>query len=114
MLSIYDQRGSRDCQGWRRREFLRVGGLSLFGLSLGGWMGGGLAAAEGLRDYATGKSVVLLFLGGGPSHIELFDPKPDAPSEMRSITGEVATAHPGITFGGTFPQLAKLAKKFSI
>ena len=119
MLSIYDPRGTRDCQGWRRREFLRVGGLGLFGLSLGGWMGSGwmgsgLAAAERLRDYATGKSVVLLFLGGGPSHIELFDPKPDAPSEFRSLTGEVATVHPGIAFGGTFPQLAKLAKKFSI
>lgn len=114
MLSIYDPWMAKDCQGYRRREFLRVGGLSLFGLSLAGLAGRTAWAADGLKEYATGKSVVLLFLGGGPSHIELFDPKLTAPAEIRSITGEVPTVHPGITFGGTFPQLAKLANKFSI
>jgi len=114
MLSIYDPRGTRDCQGLRRREFLRMGGLGLFGLTLSGLAGRTAWAADELRDYATGKSVVLLFLGGGPSHIELFDPKMTAPAEIRSITGEVPTVHPGITFGGTFPQLASLANKFSI
>ena len=114
MLSIYDPRPSHDCQGFRRREFLRVGGLSCLGLSLSGLTGGSAWSAEGLKHYATGKSVVFLFLGGGPSHIELFDPKMTAPSNIRSITGEVPTVHSGITFGGTFPQLAKLADKFSI
>ena len=114
MLSIYDPLPVRDCQGLRRREFLRAGALGLFGTTLAGLAGRAAYAADGLRDYATGKSVVLLFLGGGPSHIELFDPKLTAPAEIRSITGEVPTVHPGITFGGTFPQLAKLAKKFSI
>src|SRR5262245_58508176 len=114
MLSIYDPRPVRDCQGLRRREFLRAGAISLFGTTLAGLAGKAAFAADELRDYATGKSVVLLFLGGGPSHIELFDPKMTAPAEIRSITGEVPTVHPGITFGGTFPQLAKLAHKFSI
>lgn len=114
MISIYDPRPSHDCQGFRRREFLRVGGLSCLGLSLSGLVGKSAWSADGLKDYVTGKSVVFLFLGGGPSHIELFDPKMTAPSEIRSITGEVPTVHPGITFGGTFPQLAKLANKFSI
>lgn len=114
MLSIFDPRPSHDCQGFRRREFLRVGGLSFFGLSLSGLLGRTGWSAEEIKLYTTGRSVVLLFLGGGPSHIELFDPKMTAPSEIRSITGEVPTVHPGITFGGTFPQLAKLADKFSI
>jgi len=51
---------------------------------------------------------------GGPSQIETFDPKMDAPTEIRSSTGEVATKLPGITFGGTFPKLAGLADQFSI
>jgi hypothetical protein len=114
MLSIHDPRPSHDCQGFRRREFLRVGGLGLFGLTLSGLVGRHAFSSEKIKEYATGKSVVLLFLGGGPSHIELFDPKMTAPAEFRSITGEVPTVHPGITFGGTFPQLAKLARKFSI
>lgn len=114
MLTIFDPSPSHDCQGYRRREFLRVGGLSLFGATLTGLAGRTATSAEQLKSYATGKSVVLLFLGGGPSHIELFDPKMTAPAEIRSVTGEVATTHPGITFGGTFPQLAKLAQKFSI
>lgn len=114
MLSIYDPRPAHDCQGYRRREFLKVGGLGLFGMTLAGLAGRDAWAADGLKEYATGKSVVLLFLGGGPSHIELFDPKMTAPTEIHSVTGEVATVHPGVTFGGTFPQLASLADKFSI
>lgn len=115
MLSIYDPRPSHDCQGFRRREFLRVGGLSVLGMSMSPLLAGeGAWAAEGLKHYVTGKSVVFLFLGGGPSHIELFDPKMTAPTEIRSITGEVKTTHSGITFGGTYPQLARLADKFSI
>ncbi len=114
MLSIYDPRPAHDCQGFRRREFLRVGGLGMFGLSLSNLLNGSALGAEGVKDYVRNKSVVLLFLGGGPSHIELFDPKMTAPSEVRSITGEVKTTHAGITFGGTFPKLASLADKFSI
>ena len=51
---------------------------------------------------------------GGPPHIEFFDPKMTAPKEIRSITGEVKTNIPGITFGGTFPKLAKMTDKFSV
>src|SRR5262245_12440913 len=70
-------------------------------------------AADGasvLRD----RSVVLLFLHGGPPHIEFFDPKMTAPTEIRCITGEVQTKLPGITFGATFPRLAALADKLAI
>ena len=114
MLYIFDPRPAHNCAGFQRREFLRIGGLGALGFELPSLTGGRAWSMEKVKEYATGKSVVFLFLGGGPSHIELFDPKLTAPSEFRSITGEVKTAHSGITFGGTFPQLAKLADKFSI
>ncbi|MCH2065078.1 MAG: DUF1501 domain-containing protein, partial [Roseibacillus sp.] len=61
-----------------------------------------------------GKSVVLLFLHGGPPHIEFFDPKMTAPREVRSITGEIKTKLPGVSFGSTFPRLAAMADKFTV
>ena len=81
------------CAGWPCRSFWRQGEAGL---------------AEG---YLRGKSVVLLFLQGGPSHIEFFDPKMTAPAEIRSITGEVQTKLPGVTFGGTFPKLARAGRQ---
>lgn len=114
MLSLYDPHLSRVDRTLGRREFLRIGSLGMFGATLSGLAGREAWAAEKLKPYAKGKSVVLLFLGGGPSHIELFDPKMTAPSGIRSITGEIDTALPGITFGSNFPQLAQLASKFSI
>src|SRR5262249_5286206 len=60
------------------------------------------------------KSVIFLFMHGGPSQFETFDPKMDAPEGTRSATGEIKTAIPGITFGSTFPKLARLADKFSV
>src|SRR4029453_10514712 len=57
---------------------------------------------------------VLLFLSGGASHIETFDPKMAAPDGVRSITGEVQSTLPGVTFGRTFPELAKHAHRMSI
>ncbi|MBM3875854.1 MAG: DUF1501 domain-containing protein [Verrucomicrobia bacterium] len=97
----------------RRRRFLSVGGLAL-----GGWTLADLLAVRAfaranklpLRD----KSVIFLFMHGGPSQIETFDPKMDAPDGIRSVTGEVKTSIPGVTFGGTFQRLARLADKFSV
>ena len=54
--------------------------------------------------------MVLLFLHGGPPHLEFFDPKPHAPQEIRSVTGEIQTNLPGVLFGGTFPRLAAIAE----
>ncbi len=62
----------------------------------------------------TGKSVIFLFLHGGPSQIETFDPKMERPEGVRSATGEVATTIPGVTFGGTFPLLAARAGKLNV
>ncbi|MEX2121617.1 MAG: DUF1501 domain-containing protein [Pirellulales bacterium] len=96
-----------------RREFLRIGGLTLGGLSLPAWMAGRAGAAQGLPPI-TGKSVIFLFLQGGPSQIETFDPKLTAPADVRSATGEVSTTIPGITFGGSFPRLARLADRVAV
>jgi uncharacterized protein (DUF1501 family) len=114
MLTLLDRVPTRHCQGFSRREFLRIGGLGFLG---------GLTLPDLLRARATAaasgrtvkdRSVVLLFLSGGPSHIELFDPKMTAPAEFRSITGEVQTRLPGITFGGTFSRLAQMTDKLAI
>lgn len=95
-----------------RREFMRIGGLALGGMSLPGL----LAAQEQARgpDFLRDKSVIFLFLQGGPSQFETFDPKMTAPAGVRSATGEVDTKIPGVTFGGTFPKLAALADRVSI
>lgn len=112
MLTIYDQAH----QG--RRNFLRVGLGGLAGTLATGTpnevTSNALAATSVENAVATGKSVIFLFMHGGPSQIETFDPKMTAPREIRSATGEVATTLPGITFGGTFPRLAQLMDKMAI
>lgn len=96
-----------------RRDFLRVGALGLGGLSLADHLS--LQAALSSAGTTTrDKSVIFLFMHGGPSQFETFDPKMDAPSEIRSVTGEIPTKLPGVTFGSTFTKLARLADKFSI
>jgi Protein of unknown function (DUF1501) len=99
--------------GCNRREFLSLGGLSLGGLSLSQLLGS-TAFADSASRLTTDRSVIFLFLHGGPSQIETFDPKMGAPVEIRSATGEVQTKIPGVTFGGSFPKLAKLADRVSI
>jgi hypothetical protein len=112
MLTIGDVQGK-----FGRRDFLRIGSLTLGGLSLPGLLAARAAAAPGgglSGPLATDKSVIFLFLHGGPSQIETFDPKLTAPQDIRSTTGEVPTKLPGITFGGTFPKLASLADKLTV
>jgi Protein of unknown function (DUF1501) len=113
MLTLLDTGYDRNCQGFTRRKFLEVGALSLGGLTLPGLLQGRARAAQSGRPVKD-RSVVLLFLSGGPPHIEFFDPKMTAPKETRSINGEVQTSLPGITFGATFTKLAKLANKLAI
>jgi hypothetical protein len=108
MLDFIDDR-----YGLSRRSFLRVGSLALGGLGLPQVLaakGPAAADAKVLRD----KAVVFLFMHGGPSQIETFDPKMSAPVEIRSVTGEVKTKLPGVTFGGTFPKLADRADRLAV
>ncbi|MBC8351942.1 MAG: DUF1501 domain-containing protein [Planctomycetes bacterium] len=96
-----------------RRDFLRVGGLALGGLTLPDLLAARARAAT-VNPAVKNKSVIFLFMHGGPSQTETFDPKMSAPAGVRSATGEIATRIPGVTFGGTFEKLAPLADKFSI
>jgi hypothetical protein len=71
-------------------------------------------AGEKAPGLVSGKSVILLFLHGGPSQFETFDPKMDAPEGVRSATGQLATRLPGVTFGQSFPALAALADRLTV
>src|SRR5262245_3170479 len=108
MLTFFDHD-----RRYHRRSFLKVGSLALGGLSLPHLLAAKAQAAE-TRRVLKDKSVIYLFLHGGPSQIETFDPKMTAPAEFRSATGEVATRIPGVTFGGTFARLASLAHKVAV
>lgn len=109
MLSVRDSAGRLG-----RRAFLRVGSLGLGGWALSDLLATRAAVAASGTGPATDRSVVFLFLHGGPSQIETFDPKMEAPAEIRSATGEIPTALPGVTFGSSFPRLAALARQLAI
>jgi len=96
-----------------RREFLSVGSLALGGLTLPHLLQAQDAINQ-LGGVAKDKTVVFLFMHGGPAQTETFDPKMNALSGIRSMTGEIPTRLPGITFGSTFEKLARLNDKFSI
>ena len=98
---------------YKRREILRIGASGLAGL--GAVNGLNRLTAAGFKGLPiSNKSVILLFLHGGPSQIETFDPKMTAPTGIQSASGEIQTALPGITFGSTFPKLAQRADRFNI
>jgi hypothetical protein len=96
-----------------RRDFLTVGGLALGGLSLPGLLQARAMAAQ-QKLPVTDKSVIFLFMHGGPSQIETFDPKMTAPAGVCSVNGEVPTSLAGVTYGSAFPRLAALAHTTTI
>src|SRR6478752_1249047 len=113
MLTLHSST-TRDCSGLSRRDFIRAGVLGIGGLSLPQLLATKAAAAAAGKSYVRDRSIVLLFLGGGASHIETFNPNMDAPAPYCSVTGEVKTAIPGLTLGGNFPLLAKHANKLAV
>lgn len=101
--------GSRVCDGLTRREILKIGGLGAFGASIG------LPSARA-STTATGraKSCIVLFLFGGPAQHSTWDPKPNAPAEVRGPFAPIATKAPGITISELMPQTANVADKLCI
>src|SRR3974377_2070691 len=97
--------GPRLCDGLTRREWLRVGGLSALGLSLPSLLAARPAASSG--TFGKAKSCILLFLLGGPPQHETWDPKPDAPPEIRGSFKPIATSVPGIQVGELMPRTAR-------
>jgi hypothetical protein len=112
MLRIHDQ-GAPLCDGVTRREWLRVGGLGLFGLTLPALLGAPRAAAAHAHGGKAKSCIVLFFLGGPPQH-ETWDPKPQAPPEIRGDLKPIATAVPGLQVGELMPKTARLAGKISV
>ena len=94
-----------------RRWFLQTGFLGLGGLSLSQLCGRQASAASPSADK---KSVILFWLSGGPSHIDMWDPKPDAPREIRGPYRPIATKIPGAQFSEHLPLQAAIADKLSI
>lgn len=106
------------CDRLTRREWLRVGGLGTFGLSAGS-----LRSAHAAQPAATGelaasfgkaKRCIVLFMLGGPPQHETWDPKPQAPTEIRGDFGTIATATPGYHVGELMPQTAKLTEQIAV
>lgn len=100
----------RDCDGVNRRRFLQVGSLGVLGLALPDLLRARASAASTGPDV----SCILLWLQGGISHIDSFDPKPEAPSEVRGEFSAIATNVPGIQLCEPLPRLAAHQDKFSI
>ena len=109
MLNLVQSRRNPDCDGRSRRDFLKIGALGTTGVMLPDL----LRARATANSTSRNTSVVWLWLGGGPTHVETFDPKMSAPSEYRSVTGAVNTNVPGIDLGGNFTQMAKVADKMA-
>jgi uncharacterized protein (DUF1501 family) len=101
VLTLRDK-GVRLCDGWSRREVMRVGGLGLMGLSLAD-----LHAAPAPRAKRKARSCILLFLMGGPPQHSTWDPKPAAPAEVRGAYRPIATSVPGTQIGELLPLSAQ-------
>src|SRR6478736_3838540 len=116
MLSLH-RRPSRLCDGVSRREWLRVGGLGALGLSLPALLHArdlGPAGPELGRTFGRAKNVLFLWLQGGPPQHETFDPKPDAPAEIRGEFQPIDTNVPGIRIGELLPRTAAIVDKLAI
>src|SRR5262249_12590893 len=114
MLDLHTGR-TTDCTGISRRSFLRVGGLSALGLSLPPFLRlRQAAAAAPAKPPARAVNCILLWMQGGPSHHDTFDPKPDAPIEVRGEFGTIPTTLPGVRFAEHLPLLARQTDKYSI
>ena len=106
---------NRNCSGVSRRDCLQIG--------LGTLLGGGLASALAARGFAAdtihkptakAKSCILVWQDGGPTHYEMFDPKPNAPVELRGEFKPIPTAVPGVLFSEHMVKLAKLLDKYTV
>src|SRR5262245_557627 len=105
MNSVLRERASR-------REMLTLSAAGVAGASLSGWFG---SLASGASDQPRrSKSCILLWMDGGPSHVESFDPKPEAAADVRGELGTIQTSVPGILVGEKFPRVAELMQHGAI
>ena len=119
MLRIPGQAGNDFCdKGLKptRRDLLRVGGASMLGLSLGSMFELQAMAntAGGGPGWGKAKSIILVYLQGGPSHIDLWDPKENVPDNVKSVFSNISTQIPGVQFTELLPKLSKVNDKFTM
>jgi hypothetical protein len=110
MLTLSSKGAVHICDdGLKRRDFLQVGALGAIGLTLPG-----LLAAQEAKKAKDNKNCIMIFNLGAPSQLDLFDPKPDAPAEIRGPFRTIKTASPEIQITELLPLHAKIADKFSL
>jgi hypothetical protein len=109
MFTLSHSRTAGQCNGVSRRDFVKVGALGLSAFALSDLLRARARAGQNSKNT----SVVWLWLGGGPTHIETFDPKMSAPAEFRSTTGAVKTTIPGVELGSHFPLMAQRADQMA-
>jgi hypothetical protein len=110
---------AKTCDGITRRELLRVGGSALLGVSLANVMQLQKASAEesvgsGGPGFGKAKSVILLYLQGGPSHLDLWDPKDNVPDNVRSVFKAIPTKTPDLHFTELLPKFAQVTDKVTM
>src|SRR3954469_15325419 len=104
-----------DCEGFHRRDFLQVGAAGLLGLSLPSFLAAEARAKEqGSAAPAKAKSVILVWLAGGPATIDMWDNKPDAPEGIRGEFKSIPTTAAGMQLAETLPKMAQQGNKVSV
>ncbi len=112
MLTVYSDQPGRFCDGLSRRSFLRVGGLAAGALTLPGLLRQKARAEQPVRRAS--KSVIMICLGGGPSHIDMYDMRPDAPVEYRGEFRPISSKVPGMPMCELMPRQAGIADRFAV
>ncbi len=115
MLVIPGRYGKDTCDGYSRRDLLRVGSSALTGLSVASLLqltarGADISDEEaryGGKGFGSAKSVIMIYLQGGPSHLDLWDPKSNVPDNVRSVFSNIDTKLPGVQFTELLPKLAQ-------
>ncbi len=109
------QPGAPLCDGLSRRDWLRIGGLGALGLGLPDLLGARRSlAASAPTAFGKAKSCIVLFMLGGPPQHETWDPKPDAPSEIRGDLRPIRTNVPGVWIGELMPRTAQLIDRIAV
>ncbi len=113
-MLLVGRQTQRTCQTLARRAFLQVGASSVLGLSLADLLAVRAADRTSGHNPGSAKAVILLWLWGGPSQLDTFDPKPHAPLEYRGPFATIPTKIPGVRFCELFPQLAGLSHHLAV
>src|SRR5438067_2356088 len=112
MFTVWGNRAHKLCDGVSRRDFLTIGSLGVGGLALPQLLR--LQAQGAVKPKETPKAVIWIYMFGGPSHIDMYDLKPDAPVEIRGEFKPIQTNVPGVDICELMPLQAKIADKLAI